>query len=481
MEEQKSIDYIIERCNNLNGGNLLSQKLQLLDILLLIQRAVKEFKAKIELLQIHPLMNLLSKHQYEACKQKIEEFGVHFKVPQASGVSSTEYDTHVIDYLFPGERLDINRENADKVRLIINTLESDVFDSTNLWEEGIRNGLHDLAECLKEMVKLADKQWTDKEYELLANELIKKFSSPFSKLTIQANDLFNKWKQESYNDPEEYQALIAAQLKRLLDSDFIVIDEDHLIKSYKKQLGVLYIYIDTAECKEEHCKKFYFLSKLIGHKDGQFSFCKNSALGKYIFMHREILRTDDIEAFFFFRRICMLANEDMCKPANDKTSSDNNLKPGTLQNIEEENTNMDESVIPHDCKEAVDKVLISQFTTKDGTVLNTRKQITNTAMKLKITSNVQVAMLMKIGLELKAVCPGTNCPDFVRALIGLGVITYSDHQAITKMAGGMSKKINGHKSKGKTYPPLPDHHQLWNSSDQKVGKSIYESMISQDE
>ena len=479
MEEEKSIAYIIERCESLDGGNMLSMKLQLLDLLLLIQKAVKELQARIELLQDRPLMDLLSKPQYEECRQKVEELSQRFKVSLTAGISTIDYNKYVVDYLFPGSKIDSNRENADKIRLVINTLESNVFDSVILWEEGVKNGLHELAESLERMSVLSEKQWNTEEYVRLVDDLTKKHLSRLSSVTIRAYELFNRWKEGSYGDPEEDQALVASHLKRLLDSDFIIIEEEHLTRSYRRHLETLYSYIPEEECAEDYRRKFYFLNKWMEHKEGRFSFCKDAVLGKYIFLHRETLRNEDIEAFFLFKKICMLVYEDKDKTQELETEAESSA--GVTQNQEENNAEVGNSEIPQDCNAAVEKVLNPQFTIGNGVVMNSRKQITHTAMKINVTRNVEVAMLMKIGMKLGAVRPGVKCPDFVRALIGLGVIQYTYPQAISKMADGMTKKINGYKSKGKTLPPLPDSHLQWKDSDKNIGKVIYNNMISQNE
>ncbi len=484
MEEKKLIDYIIDRCSYLNAENLLSQKLQLLDLLLLIQKAVKEFSAKIELLQHRPLQNLLSSQEYEECKERIDSFSGNFKVSPVLETSTADYSKHVIDYLFPDAALDANRENAEKVRLVINTLDAEVFNSITLWENSIKYALKKLTECLEKMIELSEKEWKKEEYEQLANELSKQHSSALSPLTRKANSQFNQWKKESYNDPDEYQALIANQLKELLDTDFIIIDPNHLIKSYKNHLDALYLYIDEDDCNEEQRKKFYFLSKLVEHRDGRFMFTKNTALGKYLFTHREKLVANDIEAFFYFQKICMLAYDDMDKSLYARQKEESSSKTKAVQKKEKSAIDISDlaiTLIPQECKEAANKVLTHQFTNPKGIVLNSRKQILKAAMKITITSNVQLALLMKICIEVEAVNPAISCPDFVRALIGIGSIEYSDKKAICKMADGMSKKINGYKSKSKRYPPLDKNHRLWKSADREIGNHIFENMNSEED
>lgn len=140
-------------------------------------------------------------------------------------------------------------------------------------------------------------------------------------------------------------------------------------------------------------------------------------------------------------------------------------------------TNRD--AIPSDCIEAVKKVIVPTFKLPNGVVLNSETQIAKAAKQIDLTSNSQVAMLMAISMEVNAVRPGCNCPDFVRALIGMRVITYTDSKAIDTMAGGISKKLYGYKKGDKEYPPLSGNHQRWNTNDQPIGTRLYEAMRSQ--
>lgn len=140
-------------------------------------------------------------------------------------------------------------------------------------------------------------------------------------------------------------------------------------------------------------------------------------------------------------------------------------------------TNCD--AIPADCTEAVKKVVVPTFTIEGGVVLNSATQIAKAAKQIDLSSNSQVAMLMAIGMEVNAVRPGCSCPDFVRALIGMRVIAYTDSKAIDTMAGGISKKLYGYKKGDKEYPPLSSNHQRWNTNDQPIGKRLFETMRTQ--
>lgn len=140
-------------------------------------------------------------------------------------------------------------------------------------------------------------------------------------------------------------------------------------------------------------------------------------------------------------------------------------------------TNCD--AIPADCVEAVKKVIVPTFTIEGGVVLNSATQIAKAAKQIDLGSNSQVAMLMAIGMEVNAVRPGCTCPDFVRALIGMRVIAYTNNKAIDTMAGGISKKLYGYKKGDKEYPPLSSNHQRWSTNDQPIGIRLYETMRTQ--
>ncbi len=136
--------------------------------------------------------------------------------------------------------------------------------------------------------------------------------------------------------------------------------------------------------------------------------------------------------------------------------------------------------VPQNLREAVGKVFTPTFTLPDKTVLNSQVQVAKAARTIDLTSNVQVAMLMKVGMESRAVRPGTSCPDFVRALMGTGALECADNAAVAKMANGMAKRINGYTAKGKRHAPLPDSHWQWSLADRPVGKRIYEAMTAAD-
>lgn len=135
--------------------------------------------------------------------------------------------------------------------------------------------------------------------------------------------------------------------------------------------------------------------------------------------------------------------------------------------------------IPADCVEAVKKVIVPTFTIEGGVVLNSATQIAKAAKQIDLGSNSQVAMLMAIGMEVNAVRPGCTCPDFVRALIGMRVIAYTNNKAIDTMAGGISKKLYGYKKGEKEYPPLSGNHQRWSTNDQPIGIRLFDAMRSQ--
>jgi len=183
---------------------------------------------------------------------------------------------------------------------------------------------------------------------------------------------------------------------------------------------------------------------------------------------QQIAHVDKIEAHF---------DKDMTMHVADADEVNNMDSTDSMNNsIAADDTSCD-VIIPADCKAAIERVLVPTYTI-NNMVMNSMQQLTKAAKLIDLTSNSEVAMLMAVGQEINAVRPGVSCPDFVRALIGMGVITYTDNKAIGKMADGMTKKLNGYKKGEKKYPPLPANHQRWNTNDQPIGNRIYEAMKS---
>ena len=140
----------------------------------------------------------------------------------------------------------------------------------------------------------------------------------------------------------------------------------------------------------------------------------------------------------------------------------------------------DNAVIPQNCTEAIVKVMKPTFTLTNKVVMISRKQIVKAASVIDLTTNVQVALLMAIGIEVKAVRPGTKCIDFVRALIGIGVLKYSDEKAVKNMADGMNRKLHGSQKKDKKVPSLPPKHLQWTGTNRNIGDAIYKAMTTED-
>lgn len=149
----------------------------------------------------------------------------------------------------------------------------------------------------------------------------------------------------------------------------------------------------------------------------------------------------------------------------------------TTDNIE---VTSDNAVIPQNCTEAIVKVMKPTFTLTNKVVMNSRKQIVKAASVIDLTTNVQVALLMAVAMEVKAIRPGTKCIDFIRALIGIGVLKYGDDEAIENMSDGMNRKLHGTKKKDKKTPSLPPKHIQWKETDKTIGDDIYKAMTTEE-
>ena len=147
---------------------------------------------------------------------------------------------------------------------------------------------------------------------------------------------------------------------------------------------------------------------------------------------------------------------------------------------EQQNAVPDEVCIPDDCRDAINKVMKPTFTLPNKAVMISRNQIVKAAYVIDLTANVQVAMLMAISIDVKAIRSGTKCIDFIRALIGIGVLKYSDDKAIKNMSNGMNKKLRTwERNKEHVSSNHPDY-LLWKDKDKEIGKEIYKAMTTKD-
>lgn len=197
----------------------------------------------------------------------------------------------------------------------------------------------------------------------------------------------------------------------------------------------------------------------------------------YFLNHREEL-TEEEEYQFFYQldKICII--EDVLKGNAKKYDLDIAYPDDWFTQNTTENTDVapQEKGIPQDCTDAVKNVLYPTFTSAQKEVLNSREQIAKAAKVAKLNRKVKVAMLMAVALEVNAIRPDTNTRDFIRTLIGMGVIKYSDDKAIQKIADVVNKKLHGCIRHGKEIPPLPANHRLWKETDRNTGEKIFQAM-----
>ena len=147
---------------------------------------------------------------------------------------------------------------------------------------------------------------------------------------------------------------------------------------------------------------------------------------------------------------------------------------------EQQNAVPDEVCIPDDCRDAINKVMKPTFTLPNKAVMISRNQIVKAAYVIDLTANVQVAMLMAISIDVKAIRSGTKCIDFIRALIGIGVLKYSDDKAIKNMSNGMNKKLKTLKRNKEHVSSNHPDYLLWKDKDKEIGKEIYKAMTTKD-
>lgn len=154
-----------------------------------------------------------------------------------------------------------------------------------------------------------------------------------------------------------------------------------------------------------------------------------------------------------------------------------------IKNLEsytkQQNAVPDEVCIPDDCRDAINKVMKPTFTLPNKVVKISRNQIEKAAYVIDLTANVQVAMLMAISIDVGAIRSGTKSIDFIRALIGIGVLKYSDDKAIKNMSDGMNKKLKTLKRNKEHVSSNHPDYLLWKDKDKEIGKEIYKAMTTE--
>ena len=83
-------------------------------------------------------------------------------------------------------------------------------------------------------------------------------------------------------------------------------------------------------------------------------------------------------------------------------------------------------------------------------------------------------------MEVNAILPGVRCIDFIRALIGIRVVKYSDDNAITTMSDGMNKKLKTLKRNKEHVSSNHPDYLLWKDKDKEIGKEIYKAMTTEE-
>ena len=120
---------------------------------------------------------------------------------------------------------------------------------------------------------------------------------------------------------------------------------------------------------------------------------------------------------------------------------------------------------PTICLEAVKKVFTLQFTL-NGSVFNSQAQLRKAVGLIDVAANAQIGVLLAVCKEVGVVKTQTKNVDFVRALVGLGLIQYVDDDQIKRIAHGFSEKIKN----------LPKRHTLWSGDDRKLGDKLYDEL-----
>lgn len=280
-----------------------------------------------------------------------------------------------------------------------------------------------------------------------------------------------------------------------------LLQNDKKFQTEFKRHHFLYHWFTTYKCSLPEIKKMvdelpspHDLQELAKQRDRLIKAFYQTSIGKewimcmenkngikyitnYFLNHRKEWTKEEEEQFFYqLDKICII--EDVLKGNADKYHLDITYPDDWFTQKTTENTDVahQDEDIPQECTDAIKNVLCPTFTSAQKEVLNSREQIVKAAKTINLNRNVNVAMLMAVALEVNAIRPDASTRDFIRTLIGMGVIKYSGDKAIGKMADVVNKKLHGCKRKDKKIPPLPANHRLWKETDRNTGKNIFQAM-----
>ncbi|MBO7582111.1 MAG: hypothetical protein J6T38_11440 [Bacteroidaceae bacterium] len=120
---------------------------------------------------------------------------------------------------------------------------------------------------------------------------------------------------------------------------------------------------------------------------------------------------------------------------------------------------------PEKCVKAVTKI-ITESITVNGTVLISQTQLHKAAAFIDLEKNTEIGILLVVCREVGIVKPSASNVDFVRALIGMGILNFVDEQTIPRIAHGFSDKIN----------KMAPKHTLWSGNDRVLGNKLFEEL-----
>lgn len=327
MSYIEQLDNLLDRCISIKPTNDLCTKLQLIELTYGIHEAAQTFTDQFQQVVARPTMDLLSRENYDDCRQRIDDCISSFTLPAFHDSNSKEFCGQMVDWFVPDRNDGTSLERAEKMGYIVTTLMSKEFSQAEEWTGIMKKALHELDESIEKVADLADKQWTKSQYELLMEDLETKYGSVNCANGKNATKAYNKWKRRTIGEHDEYPDLLSALVKELLTSGAIIVDESHSGLSYRNKKSELSHYIAIEDITDDLLKSFATLCKISGHKDGRFQF-KSHTLGKYFFQYRGSLSADTLKSFFRFKRMCQLAYADMDKAnATAEEQSPNKTDP----------------------------------------------------------------------------------------------------------------------------------------------------------
>lgn len=124
-------------------------------------------------------------------------------------------------------------------------------------------------------------------------------------------------------------------------------------------------------------------------------------------------------------------------------------------------------IIPQQCVEAAAKVFTNYILSKSGEQISVRKRIVLAANLIDRNRPTDIGLMLMVCREANAVISSCSNIDFVRGLVGLGVLKVFQEKEMERISDGFRLKVNN----------LDPKHINWpNNQERALGDDIFNAL-----